>query len=272
MPLRAGTASISTAAFDDLAPTYDASFTATRLGGCLRALVWARLDEAFAGCRRVLEIGCGTGEDAVHLARRGAAVVATDPSQPMLDVAARKATESGCAERIRFVRAPFERLGAELAGETFDGVFSNFGAVNCVLRLEAAAAGIARLLAPGAPLLFVVMGRHVPWEWGWFLARGDWRKAFRRVRGPTPWRGLELSYPTPGELARRLAPWFVPAGRHPLGVVLPPTYASSWLERTPRGFATLAALEKRLNGCAALAGVADHYLFAARTASRGAGG
>ena len=26
------------------------------------------------------------------------------------------------------------------------------------------------------------MGRHVPWEWGWYLARGEGGKAFRRLR------------------------------------------------------------------------------------------
>jgi hypothetical protein len=109
------------------------------------------------------------------------------------------------------------------------------------------------------------MGRHVPWEWAWFLARGDWRKAFRRSRkGGSTWRSMRISYPTPGALARALGPHFAPVGRRALGVVLPPTYASGWLERSPRALYALACLERALQRCEPLAAVADHYIFEAR--------
>jgi ubiquinone/menaquinone biosynthesis C-methylase UbiE len=253
------------AAFDRLASGYDASFTSTALGACLRAMVWQRVDAAFAGRRRVLEIGCGTGEDAVHLAARGFEVLATDPSTEMLLVAEEKAKRAGYADRIQFRRVPMERIGVELAGEAFDAVFSNFGAVNCVPQLDACAADLARLLEPGAPLVWVVMGRDVPWEWLWFLARGEWRTAFRRRRkGGTAWRGMQISYPTPGALARALRPYFAPVARSALGVVLPPTYASGWLERSPRTLAVLARVERGLQRCPPLAALADHYVFEAQ--------
>ena len=158
-----------------------------------------------------------------------------------------------------------ERLGADLAGETFDGVFSNFGAVNCARQLDAVAADLALLLEPGAPLLWVVMGRNVPWEWGWFLARGEWRKAFRRRRkGGVAWRGMHISYPTPAALGRALRPHFAEVGRRALGVVLPPTYASGWLERSPRTLSALTRLERALHRWQSLAALADHYIFEAR--------
>jgi len=252
--------------FDDMAAAYDASFTTTAFGVCLRALVWERLDAAFKGtATRVLEIGCGTGEDAVHLARSGIHVLATDASMPMLRMAAAKAERAGCAERIEFRCVPMERLGAELAGERFDGVCSNFGAMNCVARLDLVVADIAPLLDPGARLVWVVMGRHVPWEWAWFLARGDLRKAFRRChKGGVAWRGLNISYPTPAELARTLAPYFAPLRHRSLGFVLPPSYAARWLERSPRLLSALVRLERAAQRWQALAAVADHYVFEAR--------
>jgi ubiquinone/menaquinone biosynthesis C-methylase UbiE len=252
-------------AFDDLASDYDTAFTATALGQELRAMVWRRLDAAVAGCRRALEIGCGTGDDAIHLARSGLDVVATDASLEMLRVAAHKAEAAGCARKIQFRCVPMERLGAELRGETFDAVFSNFGAVNCTRRLDAVVAEVAALVSPGAPLVWVVMGRHVPWEWAWFLAHGDARKAFRRSRsGGTPWRGLQISYPTPAELQRALSPYFATESRRALGIVLPPTYASQWLERSPRALAALVGLERSLQRWQPLAAVADHYILEAR--------
>jgi ubiquinone/menaquinone biosynthesis C-methylase UbiE len=252
-------------AFDDLAPTYDTAFTGTALGTSLRAMVWQRLNAAFAGCGRVLEIGCGTGEDAVHLARLGFEVVATDASLPMLRIASEKAERAGCAKRVRFLQVSMERLGVDLAGETFDGVLSNFGVVNCAPRLDGVVADLARLLKPGAPLFWVVMGRHVPWEWAWFLARGERRKAFRRVgKGGTVWRGMHVSYPTPTELAQTLSPYFGPVRRCSLGFVLPPSYASAWLERAPRLLAALTCLERIAQRWQAPAALADHYILEAR--------
>ena len=59
-------------------PTTTAVFTESRLGELLRQAVWRRLDDVFRPGDRVLELDCGTGEDAVHLARRGVRVLATD--------------------------------------------------------------------------------------------------------------------------------------------------------------------------------------------------
>jgi SAM-dependent methyltransferase len=257
--------SLAAPAFDDLAAAYDAVFTASAVGRSLRELTWERLDSALGACRRVLEIGCGTGEDAVHLAQRGVAVLATDPSPAMLRVAAEKAAMAGCARRIEFRCVPMERLGAELAGKRFDGVWSNFGAINCVPKLEAVVAELAALLEPGAPLAWVVLGRHVPWEWAWFLSRGNAAKAFRRhQRGGAVWRGMRIVYPTPAELTHTLAPYFEPTRCRPLGFVLPPSYASGWLERRPRLLAALTRVERAALRCQPLAGLADHYVLETR--------
>ena len=257
--------SLSAPVFDDLAEAYDAAFTSSALGRSLRALTWERLDLAFGACRRVLEIGCGTGEDALHLAQRGVEVLATDASPSMLRVAAEKAAKAGCARRIEFRCVPMERLGAELAGERFDGVWSNFGAINCVPKLAAVVAELAALLEPGAPLAWVVMGKHVPWEWAWFLARGNPRKAFRRQqRGGAVWRGMRVAYPTPAELKRMVTPWFAQTACRPLGFVLPPTYASGWLERHTQLLAALTRIERAAQRCPPLAALSDHYVFEAR--------
>ena len=127
-------------AFDGLAQEYDAQFTATTLGTLLRRMSWRHFERVFAQRESLLEIGCGTGEDAIHLASLGHRVLATDASLQMMRVARHKAERAGCAHRIRFLWLPMERLGAELAGERFDGVYSNFGAINCAPSLDALAA------------------------------------------------------------------------------------------------------------------------------------
>jgi hypothetical protein len=52
--------------------------------------------------------------------------------------------------------------------------------------------------------------------------------------------------------------------RHALGIVLPPTYASAWLERSPRALSALLRVERALQRCQPLAALSDHYVFEAR--------
>ena len=248
--------------FDELASDYDSRFTHSACGVTLRAMVWESLSKAFASRPRILELGCGTGEDAIHLARAGHRVVAMDASEEMIRIARLKATAAGFADRIDFHAMPMEALHTLPLEERFDGVFSNFGAINCVSDVSRLAHDLARRMAPGSPLIFVVMGRYVPWEWGWFLSRGDGHRAFRRLnRDGVSWRGLTIHYPTPSGLAASLAPMFETRWRAALGFLLPPSYASGWLNGRPNVLAALTAVERRMRRMTA--GLADHYMLEA---------
>jgi SAM-dependent methyltransferase len=246
-----------------MAPTYDEGFTQTPLGRTLRELVWSRFDVVFAGSQRILELGCGTGEDAVRLARCGKTVVATDASPGMIQVARQKCAARDLSSRIELRCAPMEQLGS-LDGERFDGVLSNFGAINCAADLRGLIADIAALLRPGAGLLWVLMGRHVPWEWLWQLAHGRWRKAWRRLEpNGSQWRGMRIQYPTPRMLAALLEPHFCVQRIAPLGVLLPPSYAAGWLERSPATLRFLSRVEKWVQPASLLAAVSDHFIVEA---------
>jgi SAM-dependent methyltransferase len=255
-------------AFDEMAAGYDTAFTESAIGKTLRALVWTRLEQLFEAPKRILELGCGTGEDALCLARRGVEVVAVDASSQMIHVARQKARASGAgngeAARVEFHCLPMERLTPALDGQPFDGVLSNFGAINCASNLSAVIADVAGRLRPGAPLVWVVMGRYVPWEWVWYLLQGSWSKAWRRLdRAGVSWRGIDIQYPSPAELAALLRPHFSIRRIAPLGVALPPSYAGEWLERRPRLLQALTRLEHGAQRWSFLASISDHYIVEA---------
>jgi SAM-dependent methyltransferase len=259
------TASLPAAAFDPLAHGYDADFTDTPVGRALRDIVWSHAVRLFQPGQRILELGCGTGEDATRFARAGISVLATDVSAEMVEVAQRKARQRKCADRTTFRCVAMEGVRTSLDGERFHGVFSNFGAVNCVGNVPVLAADLAKLLVRGAPLMWVVMGRHVPWEWLWFGARGQLRKATRRLdRRGIEWRGVTVRYPPPSELTAMVTPYFKVTRVSPLGCVLPPTYASRWLNRSPRILRRLSRLELAAQRRPSLARIADHYILEAR--------
>ena len=248
-----------------MAAIYDASFTRTAVGKALRGLVWSRLGSTFRHAQRILELGCGTGEDALWLGRNGIEVVATDASAQMIDVARRKLLQETSSARVEFQCVPAENLAMLTGKPSFDGVFSNFGAVNCIADLPRVIGQVAGRLVPGARLVWVVMGRHVPWEWLWFIARGKPAKAMRRYsRQGAQWRGMKIAYHTPKQMAALLWPYFEITRISPLGWALPPSYAASWLNRSPRALAALTRLEISTQHWPVLAAVADHYILEAQ--------
>jgi SAM-dependent methyltransferase len=256
-----------TSPFDAMAPEYDAAFTRSLVGRLMREAVWARLDAAFRPGQRVLELSCGTGEDAVYLGRRGVRVLATDVSAGMLAVAREKVAAAGLADLVEVARLDLADLPPQSPvpsplSPPFDGAFSNFGGLNCVADQRAVAAGLAALLRPGALALLCVMGPATPWEWGWHLARGEPARAVRRLRpGGVAWRGLQISYPSIGALGRAYRPWFRRRRVSAVGALLPPSYAEPWARSHPRLLWALHRIERRLEAAPPLPWLADHYLI-----------
>ena len=248
-------------AFDAQAGTYDSRFTTTAIGAAMRRAVWARCAVRFAPGSRVLEMNCGTGEDALWLAQRGVRVLATDVSPGMLQVAQEKLAAAPGAALARFQRLAWEDLDTFDEGP-FDGVLSNFGGLNCVADIAGAAGALAAKLRPGAAALLCVMGPVVPWEWLWFLSRADPARAFRRLRrAGTEWSGITVRYPSIARMRRAFGPQFRVLRISAIGSLLPPPYTEKWTGRFPRAIAALDRMERRVETLWPLPALADHYLM-----------
>jgi SAM-dependent methyltransferase len=246
--------------FDRLASAYDREFTETTIGKLMRQAVWRRMDARFQPGQRVLELNCGTGEDAAHLALNGVRVLATDQAGEMISMAAAKAARLGLDDLITVRKLSLDELRL-LDGELFDGALSNFGGLNCVADLAGVAAALAARLRPGAIAMLCVMGPVTPWEWLWFLSHGQPAKAFRRLkRGGCQWRGMTIRYPSVGELRKAFAPYFAWVETSAVGALIPPPYSKAWAEKHPRLLATLDRWERQWETQPLLYRLADHYL------------
>jgi SAM-dependent methyltransferase len=137
--------------------------------------VWRHIDPLFRPGDRILDLGCGTGDDALHFAERNVRVYGVDASETMVEAAQARGVDAR--------RLPLEEL-YRLEG-TYSGAISNFGALNCVADLRLIAAQLARLIEPGGQLAMCIMGRFAP---------VDWRHAVQRFRGRANWRGMEVYY------------------------------------------------------------------------------
>ena len=97
--------------------------------------------------KRVVDYGCGAGEDAVHLARRGADVIGIDISADLLQIAKRRVEANG--ESAKFLVASAYATG--LPSESVDAVFAI--AILHHLDLELTKKEIWRILRPGGVMV-----------------------------------------------------------------------------------------------------------------------
>lgn len=253
--------------FDPLAPTYDADFTHTQIAAYLRQRVHSRLDQYFQSGDHILELGCGTGEDALYLAERGIHVLATDSSAGMLTVAREKTAGNPLVqvERLDLTNLVGTRFCASTNQQSFDGVFSNFGPLNCLSDWKPLAHWLTEYIKPGSVAAFGIMTPFCLWEIGWHSLHGNFKTAFRRFRKKATFQAaanaqsIPIHYPTIRRLTQDFAPWFRQTHVEGLGIFLPPSDAYGVIEKRPRLFQTLMKLEQRFEHSPKLALFADHY-------------
>lgn len=246
-------------AFDALASAYDALYGPEENA----VMAWMRrqsldlLKAVFPVGSRLLEIGCGTGDEAVALAAAGRPVVATDLSPRMAAVTQAKARAAGLADHVTALAVPAAGVGLLRPGRPFNGAYASFGALNCEHDLSRLAASLSRLVALGGGFVCSVMPRCSPFEITWFLLHGRPRLALRRFKrgwqaaaiGPDV-DGVRLTVPTRyltlDDLRRAFEPHFAFRRSMSLALLLPPPYLDPVFRRHRRLFSTLAKLERRL--------------------------
>jgi ubiquinone/menaquinone biosynthesis C-methylase UbiE len=221
------------AAYDALAPCYDQQVQADAM---VRRLLWKHYARLFSAGMRVLDVSCGTGIDAVFLARRGVQVVAIDISAGMVAELRRKVQAAGLAACVQPHVMDLAYV-MDLAAihcwpeRSFDGMISAFAGLNTVADLAPFARDAARLLRPEGRLVIHLLNRCRSWDLLPLLARGRWRAARTMAQqrertvviGGRPVRHYLY---TPEEAYRRFfARYFRLTRAYSLGALLPPATA-----------------------------------------------
>lgn len=247
-------------AFDVLAAEYDEQFTTSLVGREQRRFTRKWLSRVLAGQNnlQILEINCGTGDDASWLSEMGHYVTATDQSPAMIAKAKQKAVGP------EFITCAFDELEEKFNDRQFDLIFSNFAGLNCVSpdQLKILGNQLHRLIKPGGHFAAVIFGKFCVWETIYYLSRGRRHEAFRRRTSNEVQARLDdtthqsIYYYSVKQFTENLP--FKRKQTRPIGLFVPPSYLEGAMKKHPRLFRLLVKMEDSFAGFAAARSLSDH--------------
>ncbi len=254
----------SALAYDRYAARYDDILRENLINAYVRRRSLTALLSTFEPGSRLLELGCGTGDEAIELGLQGREVVALDPASAMVDVARRKARESGVDDRVSFRVGDASAVGGDwLDGAQFDGAYASFS-LSYEPDLIPVAQTFGRALKEGGTVLLSAMNRCCPTEWFLALMAARPQIAFRRLRGLTFHKvgeSLTLVYPrTSWQVIRPFHPVFRAVRLEALLTVLPPHYANRVLKRWPGLYRLLESVDAQISGLPLARHLGDHIM------------
>jgi len=256
--------------FEKAALTYDQDFTFSNIGRLLRLHVWDYLDTIIepGSQLNILELNCGTGEDALRFAQKGHNIYATDLSKEMVNITRQKATHHKFQDKVDAIVCDSKNLRSCNFSSKFDLIFSNFGGLNCLNKgeLENLSADLSQLLNSKGRFVSVVMPRFCLWESLYFLSKFDTQKIFRRnthtsLQVNVGDEKIETWYYSPTTFKNIFQNHFKRLAVKPVGVAIPPSYMENRIGKNQKLMQALNISENVLGSISSLSAVSDHFLM-----------
>lgn len=264
------------ATFDAHASSYD-DVALSVVGRVFRDRVRDELRPFVAPGKRVFDLGCGTGLDALWFAAHGCDVTAIDVSPAMVAACAARVERAAKSQLVRTVEGDLDHLDLlDAAGEQADVIVSNFGVINCLTELPTFAAAISRALAPDGTVVLVSMAPWCPPElFQGLLGRN--RELLQRRRtldlregddhGVPGYDGLPVRYLSARDIERAVSRSLKVRSSYAIGTALPTFEQRALVEERPRLLSALRRLDRWAERPAARFGIGDHHVIVLEQAS-----
>lgn len=256
--------------FDHIASTYDSVFSRSAIGQLQRKRVWKYVETIIPDLKgyEMLELNCGTGDDADLFGERGFNMVATDIGEEMLKVTRKKAEQFSMHSSISSHYIDLDSFNETLFDKKFDLIFSNFGGLNCVNpeSLKNLLKKMPAILNPGGRFVGVVMPTFCVWETIFFLLRFQFKKAFRRSTSRdvvSDLHGVDLKtwFYHPAQIKSWSKEKFRIINIKPVGLALPSAYLERFINFRKHWLLRLNDLEKKFCNSTAFSGMADNFII-----------
>lgn len=243
--------------FDAYSKTYDEEFSYSFIGREQRTQVYIHLNKLLPSIHTILEVNCGTGEDAGYFRLKGKNVMASDISREMINAARKKEMNTG---------VEFSVLNAvdidQIPGH-FDLIFSNFGGLNCLTPSELITFSVKakNKLENGGKLVLVFISSDSWIERLYFILK---KKNKRRIegKGVLTTIGREQFYTyyySPDYIMEVFSKDFKLLQLKPIGFFIPPSYFENKYAKFKIVFRLLAKLDRLFTNISILSNKADHF-------------
>jgi ubiquinone/menaquinone biosynthesis C-methylase UbiE len=251
------------AAFSAQSAIFDQINVENKLTDHLRDIYRSEIDTQINPDSNILELNCGTGIDSIYFAGKGHKILATDNAEGMLAQLKHKIEEQHLEEKITTQRCSFLALN-QLGDQRFDYIISNFGGLNCTDDLDKVLLQFKEHLTDNGKATLVIMPKISPWELIMAL-KGNFKTAFRRFRKHTPAHveGVHFSvyYYNPSYVIRTLKKDFNVLTVKGVYFAVPPDFYQNFVERYPKMYRFLKAVEHRLGRWFPFTYCCDHYMI-----------
>ncbi len=175
--------------FDSISGEYDRHIFGNEVNYLLRERSLALMERVFDRPSHLLEIGCGTGTETLELLKKGHSVLAVDVSSKMLDIVKKKAKDLGLESNLSIFKAngeEIEKLIPQYGKAVFDGIYSTYGAINCIRNLGNLPGKLHSLLKTDGRLVMGIYNKYCAAEIGGYLFRLKPRSALNRLKSISP--------------------------------------------------------------------------------------
>ena len=224
-------------AFNNTAPSMDTVVVRNPINAWIRQVNSSLLVESFPPGSQLIELGCGTGDEAIMLANHGCRVLALDISDGMVAKAREKVQTMGLEDRIQVQQGRIADLASLVDAspwKSFDGAYASFS-LTYEPDLRDICESLFHVLKPGTLLLCTLPNRLVLSEVVIYgaqlrLEKVTWRfkrPLYRQIAGHT----LRIHAYSPWEMAALFEGSFELQGLVGLPVFLPPIYLHDFYRR-----------------------------------------
>ena len=253
--------------FSKISQHYENLDKTSSLISWMRKQVRNHLHKEIKPASKILEINCGSGIDAVYLAKKGHNVHATDIAPGMIDFVTSKIKSESLKENLSCERLPFNELN-KLNHQKYNHIFSNFGGLNCSSEedLQEVFGLFKQLLSPNGKITLVLMPKICIWEFLKIL-KGN-KTAFRRLKRNGVLANIEgeqvhTYYHSANRIKKLLLKDFKNFKVENICFLAPTGNRVDFPEKHPLLFKFLSSLDSITNKIPFLRGYGDYYILTA---------
>lgn len=245
--------------YDAIATDYDKMLEQGFITQVIRKDFQGLLMRCFQPGMHLLDMGCGTGTDAIFAAKHGMQVTGIDISAGMIAQAGEHCSVEQLDSLLTFRQSDIISALSTDKG-LYDGAWSNFNTLNHIGELPLLVARLAAHLKPNSFVVLTLLNPVCLPEVMGYIARLQWLTAWRKLYSRKRTFSLPMQLYYPRQLAKIFSPHFNCREVAGYGLLVPPAQ----LYKGTRGkklLRSLVAVERKLCRYFPFYNLCDQYII-----------